>query len=94
MLQTTEFSDDEDEPIGNIPSGHYYLAEIRNFSGNSENFKVKKLLLDRVLWVCCWSRTMSILKELSAYGTKSLRGAYLEVVFRLSSFLPSNNEPK
>ena len=77
-----------------IPSGHYYLAEILYFFGNFQNFKVKKLLLDRVLWVCYWSRTISILRELSEYGTKSLRGAYLVVVFRLSSFLPSNNEPK
>ena len=49
--------------------------------GNFQNFKVKKLLLDRVLWVCYWSRTIFILKELSEYGTKSLRGAYLVVVF-------------
>ena len=58
-----------------LPSGHYYLAEIHFFS-KIQNLKVKKLLLDRVLWVCYWSRTISILRELSEYGTKSLRGVF------------------
>ena len=41
-----------------------------------QNFKVKKLLLDRVYCYYYWSRTISILRELSEYGTKSFRGGF------------------
>ena len=47
-----------------------------------QNFEVKKLLLDRVYYYYYyyyyyyWSRTISILIELSEYGTKSLRGVF------------------